>query len=130
MIATFFASGPGSNPQVELAFLSPVVTVTIAQTSQKVFVTASKSLGSSLSGGASQLNLYICYRLTTGTIASIGDGIWSSQVPQNTRLPFNISGIITNRPAGTYEVGMCGTSATPANWNLNEWGYVSAIVMN
>jgi hypothetical protein len=42
----------------------------------------------------------------------------------------SISGIITGLPAGTYIVGMAGRAAAPANWNNNEWGYVTALVFN
>lgn len=51
------------------------------------------------------------------------------RVPQNTRQVFGISWIFTDLTAGTYKVGMCGTSITNAgSWNSNDYGYVTATV--
>jgi hypothetical protein len=51
-------------------------------------------------------------------------------VPQNSRLPFSLSGRFTGLAAGDYEVGLCGytTPGSGAAWNNCEWGRVVAAV--
>ena len=48
---------------------------------------------------------------------------------QNQRQIFSIGAVITGLAAGTYNVGMCGSSSVPANWNSNEYSYTSAMVL-
>lgn len=128
---TGFVSGYGANPTSTLAFLAPVTTVAITA-EQKILVTAHKAFGSTVAGGADGLNLWIGYRQTgSGNAPStVGAGILGNRVPQYTRFTFGLSAVITGLPAGTYDVGMVGTAANGANWNSNEYGYVTAIVLN
>lgn len=81
-------------------------------------------------GGATGLNLYICYRPLSGTIATIGLGVFDLRTQQNTRNLYGLSAVTPALAAGTYELGLCGSSSNGANWNSNEWGYVSATVFN
>jgi hypothetical protein len=112
-------------------FIGATVQITVTSSSQKVLVIADKALGSTVAGGASGLNIYIGYKLSTGTsVNTVGGGIFGLQVSQNTRNVFSISGIITGLAPGTYIVGMAGVTTTPANWNNNEYGYVTAVLMN
>lgn len=47
--------------------------------------------------------------------------------PQNTRQLYTLSSDF--RPgAGTFNVGLCGRSPSPASWNNNDRGYVTAMV--
>ncbi|MBK9127766.1 MAG: hypothetical protein IPM13_08180 [Phycisphaerales bacterium] len=129
---TAFVSGFGADPTGTLQFLSATATVTITA-GQKIFVSASKAFGSTTAGGASTLNLFIGYRLNGGsTVTTVGGGILGNRVPQNTRIPMSLSGVITALPAGTYQVGLVGAcdASQVANWNSNEWSYVSAIVLD
>lgn len=130
IISAAYTSGSAVTPTATTAFVGPFLTVAVTSTSQRIHVTANQALGSTIAGGASGLNLWICYR-TSGSAAApttIGGGTFGLQVPQNTRMNFGLSAVIgPSLPAGNYDVGMCG-SAPNANWNNNEYGYVSAIV--
>jgi hypothetical protein len=130
IVSTSFTAATGSNPATVLAFIGPTLGVTVAA-GQKVYVAANKGLGSTAVGGASSLNLYVCYQSTVAgsMIQAVGGGIFGLQVPQNTRFSFGINGDFTPG-AGTFNVGMCGSSVNSANWNHNEYGYVTAIVHN
>jgi hypothetical protein len=97
---------------------------------QKVYVSSNKSFGSSV--GANALDLWICYQSTAGgsTIQKVGNGILGQQVPANTRVIMGMTYDITNLAAGSYNVGLCGSSSNSASWNLNEWSYTTALVHN
>lgn len=123
----------GSDPINGYAFLSPAPVITITSSTQKVIVTSHKGLGSVAAGGASSLDIWVGYRLvgSGGDPTTVGSGIYGLRVPQNTRVPFGINGIITNLPPGDYEVGMVGNGYTTfANWNNNEYGYTTALVID
>jgi hypothetical protein len=126
VVATVFASGPGASPTTATAFLGPTASVVVGA-NQKVFVDSSKALGA-FGTPASGLNLYICYQLGGGAVTTVGGGSLGQQVPANTRILFSLSAVITGLAAGTYNVGLCGNAAVPANWTNNEWGYTSALV--
>lgn len=133
IVTTVFASafgGNGGGVITTLDFIGATVNVTITSSTQKILVMSSKALGSTIAGGASGLNIYIGYKLGAGAVTSVGGGIFGLQVPQNSRYTFNISGIITGLAPGTYTVGMVGIASVPANWNNNEYGYVTAVLMN
>lgn len=126
-------SGFGSNPVsgATIDFIGPTVNVNVAA-GQKVLVTANKALGAA-GTPANGLRLWVCAKSTAAgsTITAFGGGIFDLSVPVNTRLEFNMNGIITPIAAGTYSVGMCGyTTQNPSGWTNNEYGYVSALVYN
>lgn len=126
-----FTSGFGLNPSATRAFIGPTATIAVTA-GQKVLVTASKALGSTTVGGAGGLNLFICYRASGAVVTptTVGGGILGNQVAQNTRQIFTVSASVTLSTAGSYEVGLCGDAAAPANWNYNEYGYVTALAVN
>lgn len=125
-----YTAGSGAAPTATTAFLSPTVGVTISA-GQKIHVTATQTFGSIAVGGAASLDIHIGYRLMpSGTLTLVGGGMWDIRVPQNTRLPFTVSAVISGLPAGSYLVGMAGDDDGNGNWNNNEWGYVSVIVLN
>jgi hypothetical protein len=126
-----YTSGYGADPDSTSKFLSPTVTVTITA-GQKIFVTANKAFGSTAAGGAASLNLYIGYRVSGSgaTPSPVGGGIYGNRVPQNTRIPMGLSAVISGLSAGSYEVGLTGTDNGDGNWNSNEYGYVSVLVLN
>jgi hypothetical protein len=127
VVASAFISGLGTNPATTLGFIGPVATVTVAS-GQRVHVSASRALGTTLAT-ATSLNLYVCYRASgsTATPSTVGGGIWGNRVVANTRVPMGITAVISGL-AGSYTVGMCGSSSDAASWNSNEYGYVSALV--
>jgi hypothetical protein len=108
------------------AFIGPTVSVTVAA-NQKIFVSSHAALGAS-AAAASGLNLYICYQ--SGAINTVGLGSFGYTAAANQRLNFGLSAVITGLAAGTYIVGLCGSSTNAANWVNNEWGYTSAMVFN
>jgi hypothetical protein len=51
------------------------------------------------------------------------------RVPMNTRTTFGHTAILSGLPAGTYQVGLCGTVFAASNkWNANGEGATTAIV--
>lgn len=133
VVSTAFSSGfgaSGGGVPATYGFIGQTVNVTITA-GQKIFVDASKSLGSTAVGGATNLNLYVGYMEVSGTTPSpTGAGVFGLTCLQNTRQIYSLSGIISGLPAGTYTVGLVGYSITPDNWNWNEYGYVTAMVLN
>lgn len=123
-------SGSGANPSGTTAFLAQSLTIAVASTSQKVLVTSHKAFGSAVAGGGLDLNLYICYQVTGGTLTPVGGGVFGLQTPQNTRNLYGLSTTITGLAAGTYTVGLCGLSNFGGSWNNNEYSYTTAIVSN
>lgn len=129
VVASAFASALSSVPS-SIGFVTASVSVTI-QANQNIHVVSTASLGSTLSGGANGLDLWICHRSGTGPFTTVGAGSFGLKVPQNTRQHFTLSAVITGLAAGTYSVGLCGkyTTAT-SGWNDNEYGYTTALVLN
>ena len=130
-IVTFATtSGAGGNPTNSLAFIGPTVSVTITA-GQKVKLDVTKALGTSVATGANSLNVFPCYQSQAGgSITTAGGGLFGLKVAQNTRIPISLNYIFSGLPAGTYIFGMGGLSSNAANWNDNDFGYVSVIVFN
>lgn len=123
----------GNSPINGLNFLSPTAVVSITAPGQKIIVTSHKALGSTVVGGASELNIWIGYRISggAGDPSTVGSGMYGLRVAQNTRVTMGINGIIEGLPVGDYEVGMVGNGfAGFANWNNNEYGYTTALVVD
>ena len=130
VVSVLSTSGNGNNPSATLNFIGPTLSVTIAA-GQKIHMVASKALGSTLAGGGTGLNLYPCFRPNGGSIEPLGGGMFGLQVPQNTLEVFTMNFAFMFLGAGTYDIGMCGYSATNASsWNNNEWGYITVMVLN
>jgi hypothetical protein len=126
-------------------WVSPTVQVTVSS-GQKILVNATATLGSTAAGGAGGLRLYVCHRKSPAAAppCTTGEGAWDLQLAQYTRHTFSLSNVLTNLEDGTYDVGLCGyvsyrpppqlfeTSQPlpPLNWNFNDRGYVTAVVMN
>jgi len=125
-------SGYGHDPTGSVAFLSVTVVLTVGANAN-VHISANKAFGSIAAGGAGGLFIFPCYQNTAlgFPIVTLGADIAGLQVPQNSRMVAGITGIAGPLAAGTYQFGMCGASVpTPANWNSNEYSYVSAFVLN
>ncbi len=125
-----YTSGSCVNPTANVQFLSPAVTVTISAV-QRIFVSANRAFGTTVVGGANNLDLYIGYRVAgSGAVpTTVGGGMLNMRLPQDTRVPMGISAVISGLGAGSYEVGMAGDDDGNGNWNNNEWGYTSALVL-
>jgi hypothetical protein len=69
--------------------------------------------------------------LTSATnVLTVGGAILGLRCAQNTRHIFTISGVVTGLTPGTYEFGMAGyDSLYPEDWNYNEYGYVTYLLM-
>jgi hypothetical protein len=127
IVATGFVSGAGNNPTSSLAFLSPTVQLTTTA-GQRIHVVASKTLGSTAAGGATDLDLYICFRsaIVGSDLQTIGLGISNLATPQNSRNLYTLSADFSPG-AGTFNVGLCGLT-TSFGWNSNSNGYVTGFI--
>jgi hypothetical protein len=126
VLASAFVSGAGHDPTSSLGFLSPTVEMTVAS-GQRVQVIASKTLGSSVAGGGTGLDLYICYRSTFigSELVTKGIGIPNLATPQNSRQLYTLAADFAPG-VGTFNVGLCGATSDPPSWNSNDNGYVTA----
>lgn len=127
----YFISGGGTTPTGSTQFLSPYVTVTVSA-GQTVLITATQSFGTTIAAGAGSLDLFPAYRVNgSGAVPStLGGGMFNLSVLQNMRIPMTVSGVVTGLAAGTYDFGMAGDDDGNGNWNNNEWGYISVMVIN
>ncbi len=121
-------SGLGAGPASALAFIGPTVPVAV-EAGERVLVFAHKALGSSV--GASALNLWVCYEPTGGALTVIGGGLFGLRAAANTRAVYGLTAPTPPSPApGQYVVGLCGAAGAQAgNWNFNDFGYVTALVL-
>ena len=111
-----------------LDFIGPTATVSVGS-GERIFISASKALGTSKSSGAWDLKLYVCHRRTGTTVpTTIGSGMAGLRVTQWIHIPFALSAATGALDPDSYEVGMCGFSPQAETWNLNEYGYVTALV--
>jgi hypothetical protein len=124
-----YADGSGVDPTSSTQFLSTRVQNVPVATGQRVHIVASQSFGTTSAVGATNLDLYVCYRVqgSTGTPYTLGAGVWQLTAVQGERKLFTLSAVV-GLVGGTYEFGMCGDDDGNGNWNWNEWGYVSVIV--
>lgn len=128
-----FTSGSGSTPDDTTRFLVNPVTITITSSAQEVLVISNKAFGSTMQGGANNLNLWIGYRLSSITTPpfTAGGGTYGQRVTQNTRVVMGLSARITGLAPGTYQFGLAGrASGSNGAWNSNEWGYTTVLVFN
>jgi hypothetical protein len=127
----FMQSGLGSDPGSSPAMLSDPVSVTVTSATQKILVTSSKAFGTSsafgASGGAQDLNLYVCHE-TGGSLIPVGGGVMGLRVAADSRHLFTLSATVTGLAPGTYHFGLCGYSSDAGSWNSNEYGYTTAFV--
>ena len=131
IVTTARAAATGNSPSVTLQFLSAAATVTVAA-GEKVYVSSTKALGSTAAGGASDLDLDVCYKSTASGAVMMRSGmgeLLDLRVPQNSRVPMTLTALLIGLPAGSYQVALCGTSSQGAAWNSNEYSYTTAMVL-
>jgi len=126
-----FLSGFGFNVTSAYGFISVAPQVTITSSSQKVHVTATKAMGSTAAGGASDLDLVIAFNTTGAStpVTTVGGAILDNRCAPNTRQNYTMSAIVTGLAPGNYYFGLAAKSGSAANWNSNEWSYVSIMVL-
>jgi len=111
-----------------LNFLVEPATVELSENA-RIMIHSTRGLGSTAGvNSTGALNLYLCYRnINGGSLVTIGGGIFGLTVPAGTRIPFSLSSTTGFLAPGTYEVGLCGTTNAPLQWNSNEFGYTTAM---
>lgn len=111
-----------------IRFIGPTLTFTIA-TGDKLHMVANQAVGTGST--ANDLDVFPCYRPTssTGTPSTQGGGIFGIAMTSSQRIPVGVSWVFSFLPADTYQFGMCYRTAS-TTWNNNEWGYVSAVLVN
>lgn len=118
-------SGPPQALTSSPARVGPTVTITTTP-GQKVLITASQAFGTTLSSGASGLSLFIC-RFSGDTATTLGQGVLGIAASQGNRHIETLSYVHSPSTAGTHTYGLCGSSINSADWNSNEYGYVTAV---
>lgn len=108
------------------AFIGPTVNVTLSA-GQRVYMQITKSLGTT-QPNAGGLNVFPCYQPLAGALTTQGGGIFGLAVVATLRINVDMNYVYSGLAAGTYTLGMCGSSTSSANWNNNEWGYLSVMV--
>jgi len=129
VVSSTGAAGSGNDPSATTQFLSPTVSVAITNPWQRVHFMSNQTFGGT--AGAAGLDLYPCYKSSTGSITPLGSGMYNMALPNagTFRLVFGVSGVTPQLPSDTYQVGMCGDDDGDGGWNNNEWGYVTALVI-
>jgi hypothetical protein len=134
IVSTQFSDAPvgAITDNTVYQFLGATENVTITA-GQKVEVTASAGLGTTLPTGAQFNRVTIGYQLnSTGTIFD-GGADWSIyKLINGQRDILTLNSIFGNLAAGTYKVGLVYI-ATPGNaafFNANDWSRISAKVIN
>jgi hypothetical protein len=122
------ADGLGPTPTTGNLFLSPKVSINVAD-GDKIMIIASQSFGSSTAGGGTLGTIAPGYRLTgsTGAVQALGQGIDELTVPQG-RVVYTVSGIASGLLPGQYDFGMVGFSTDPTKLTNGEFGYVTVLV--
>ncbi|MCB1378298.1 MAG: collagen-like protein [Alphaproteobacteria bacterium] len=124
--------GQGSVLSSSIGFLTPTLSSTILS-GQKVHVTANKVFGTlGRPVGARQLDLFMCYESTApyGRLRTAGLGLKNLSARANTRFVQSMTWVFSDLAPGNYRFGMCGSSPDAANWNWNDVGLVSGIIVN
>jgi hypothetical protein len=107
-------------------FLAPVAQVTVAA-GQRIYVNSVRVLGSTTGGDS--LSLWICYQ-GGGAVTTVGEALAPLRILSGQQLPFEATAVISDLPAGTYAVGLCGRATNVySHWNANGSGSTTALVL-
>jgi hypothetical protein len=108
----------------------PTVSFTITSSTQKVLWTSTITMGAGATA-ATGLNIYPCYGTTTASVTNVvGGGTFGLTCPANNRSSYVVTGVITGLAPGTYYFGAAVSVPTLGVWTNNEWGYISATLIN
>jgi hypothetical protein len=94
-----------------------------------VHAVVSKAFGTTAAGGGTALDLFVCYRSTIigSGIQTVGTGMADLTAPPNSRQLYTLSADFEPGD-GTFNIGLCGSTPSPASWNNNDHRYVTAIL--
>lgn len=109
-------------------FLAAPAVVTL-NSSERVAITSTKSLGTSNPGGAANLRLRICYQRVDDPALQVVDfGLDDVRAAAGTLQPYTLSGIPADSLTGRFRVGLCGSSPEAGNWDLAGESSTTALV--
>ena len=130
VVATVFRAGAVDAPTDKLGFLAPSVTVKVDE-GESVSVVSSATLGAGVTtNGARGLELDVCYQELGGVLARFGASSTGLSAAASYSQLFTLAAVNDNLPSGTYEVGLCGGSATDAaDWSVAGGGQTTAQVL-
>jgi hypothetical protein len=127
IISAASAAGNAGQPPVVMNFVGPVATVTLTASTQRILIQAQGVFGSTT--GASQLNVGVCWKQTTGFNTIAVTQLRGLSVPAGGRSAFSVAGMTTPGSAASYYVGLCASATTPAQWDTNGDTSVTALVL-
>ena len=82
-------------------------------------------------GGASGLDIWPGYATTGSATPSLsGDGSYSLTCAAGQRNSYSVTTVITGLAPGTYDFGGALSVTDITQWNSNEYGYVSALLID
>ncbi len=118
LAAVYSNSALGGGVTAAYAFAGPTVSVPITA-GQRLQWVVNKALGSTVAGGAADLDVAPCTQVGAAAIVVYGNPIFDLRAAQNTRQMVGVQHVFAPA-AATYTVGMCVRSPTQAaNWNNN-----------
>jgi hypothetical protein len=108
----------------------PTVSFVITSTTQKVIWTSTLTMGAGATA-ATGLNIEPCYGTAIANNPSwVGGGTYGLTCPASNRSSYTVTATITGLAPGTYYFGAAVSVPTIGVWTNNEWGYISAQVIN
>lgn len=120
-------SWPGTQPSGALDFISAPVDLWISGTTQRVYVNAQAVVHAN---SATTLNVQLCAKLKIGFFPQgMPVRLRNISVAANTPTAVGLSGIVTGLDAGSYWIGMCGTTPSPGSWNATGDSYTNVLVL-
>jgi hypothetical protein len=112
-----------------LNFVGNIVTVTLTASTQRILIQAQGVFGTTSTTGASQLNVGVCWKQTTGYNTIPVTQLRGLSVPAGGRSAFSVTGLATPGSAASFYVGLCASAAAPAQWDNNGETSVTALVL-
>jgi hypothetical protein len=129
IISAVGIAGTAGQPPAALNFVGNVATVTLTAATQRIFIQAQGVFGTTSTTGASQLNIGVCWKQTTGFNVVAVNQLRGLSIPAAGRSAYSVTGIATNLVVGSYYVGLCGSSTASTQWNDNGETSVTALVL-
>ena len=140
-VSEAFESGAAPNdPGPTNQWLAPVAQVEVTRPNQNIFVHSERAFGTTIQGGAANLDLNICWSTTVNPdfqagVGVVGIAMNAHPVVGPTRNIQGLSAIIIdplpnapNYPVAV-NVGLCGTDNGNGSWNNNGSGRTTAFIV-